>query len=54
MHILGAVVSLRLSKYSVAESHGSITGTVTMSKAASKKVVVQVTISDRSAKGNWY
>ena len=47
-------MSLRLSKYSVRESDGSITGTVTMSKRASKNVVVGVTISDRTAKGNVY
>ena len=47
-------MSLRLSKYSVRESDGSITGTVTMSKTASKNVIVGVTISDGTAKGNVY
>ena len=51
---IGATVSLRLSKYSVRESDGSITGTVIMSKTASKNVIVGVTISDGTAKGNVY
>ena len=45
-------MSLSQSQYSVAESDGSLTGTITMSNKASKSVTVQVTISDGSAKGN--
>ena len=45
-------MSLSQSQYSVVESNNLLTGTITLSSRTSKDVIVEVTISDRSANGN--
>ena len=45
-------MSLSRSQYSVSESGGSLRVTVTMSRRASERVTVEVTLSDGSANGN--
>ena len=49
---LGATVSLSQSQYSVAESDTPLPVTIMLSNRASEDVVVEVTLSDRSANGN--
>ena len=45
-------MSLKQLQYSVEESDNSLTGVITLSRRTSEDVIVEVTISDRSANDN--